>query len=129
MTRLVQVTSCTATAAYHTGIHVIDSSGLVLTHNSSTDNLDEGFLIMNSLPLHVRGGRAGQRKWGHYRHQLSPTNCDQGLRQFAAPFYVTIMCPVLLSGTHPTVGRSRDLARRLAPSSPGFDSTRREIHR
>ena len=45
-----QVTSCTATAAYHTGIHVIDSSGLVLTNNSSTDNLDDGFLIMNSLP-------------------------------------------------------------------------------
>jgi parallel beta-helix repeat protein len=44
------VTSCTATSAYHDGIHVIDSSGLVLTNNSSTDNLDDGFMIMNSLP-------------------------------------------------------------------------------
>ena len=45
-----QVTSCTATRAYHNGIHIINSSGLVLTNNSTTDNLNDGFLIANSPP-------------------------------------------------------------------------------
>jgi hypothetical protein len=45
-----QVTSCTVTTAYHSGIRVINSPGLVLTNNTSTDNLNDGFLIMNSPP-------------------------------------------------------------------------------
>ena len=44
------MTSCTATRAYHNGIHIINSSGLVLTNNSTTDNLNDGFLIANSPP-------------------------------------------------------------------------------